>query len=358
MKFVASMFVAFSFQNAAFAQPAPTTASPGDLSQSASSLASQAEAACNTAGDLSQCCSQYGTCTQNLVEAAATCTAQINDALQTCGYRDQSAACRARHGVIQNNECVCEAGRQWNDPVTKACCVTNPARYERNRQRCENSGGTYRCSQRGDGGWCSCPLGMDHPLDEDGDVDLGVCAGETVNRQRIQEMRNDLASLAAERDRLAARARELEEQLRIAESEGDELQDELEATRQELAAVRRYLDFLRDILASHGIEAPSEDEVAGATPHPAEGGVITSPGEIPGAREAAAQVAAESTQVPPGPEQTGSSSPEEESWCEENPVPCGFIIAGAIITAAGLGVGLYEAFKPPPEVEIGFDYHR
>lgn len=352
------MMLAMLVHGTALAQPAPEAAPADNPSQPVNlgPLGTQAYQTCVTSMDQSEACSQYGLCTQGLVDAAATCTEQINDAVQTCGYQNQDAACRARHGVVRDNTCVCEAGRQWNNPEEKTCCVTNPARYEQRRKRCEDSGGTFRCSQRGDGGWCFCPLGM--LLNEH-----GMCEGEAVGRQRIQEMRDDIAGLTAERDRLQARIAELERELRTAESEGDQLQADLEAARQELAAVRRYLDFLRDILAARGIETPSEAEVAdgmtgtGSTMPSLAGDSATTPSDsLPGARESAAQVAAEATYVPPS--QVGATNESEESWCERNPVPCGFIIAGAVITAAGLGVGLYEALKPPPEVTIGFDYNR
>jgi hypothetical protein len=357
MKFLAIMIVivALVFQNAALAQTTPATAPTGNPDATTTEM----DATCPADWSIDECCSALDNCSTTLRSESASCTAQLNGLAQTCGYKTHDEAlaadCRSRHGTLTGNECVCEAGRQWNNAETKACCVTNPAAYERRRQRCEDSRGTFRCSQRGDGGWCSCPLGTF--LNEDGE-----CEGEAVGRQRIQEMRDDVTRLTAERDRLETRADELEQELQTAAGEGDQLHEELEAARRELARIRRYLNLLRDILASHGIEAPSENEAigapAGSTPSPAEGGATTPLDEVPGTREVAAQVAAESTRVPPGQLAATSEADEaeEKTWCEENPWPCGFIIAGAAITAAGLGVGLYEAFKPPPEVTIGFDY--
>ncbi len=57
--------------------------------------------------------------------------------------------------------------------------------------------------------------------------------------------------------------------------------------------------------------------------------------------------------APPPPEED-----EDESWCSENPGICTVIIIGAVLGATALGVGLYEALKPTPEVTIDHDYHR
>jgi hypothetical protein len=74
-------------------------------------------------------------------------------------------------------------------------------------------------------------------------------------------------------------------------------------------------------------------------------------------------VTAEPTPPPPAdpenplvPPPAPPSENEDESWCSENPGICTVIIVGAVLGATALGVGLYEALKPAPEVSIDHDY--
>ncbi|MFA5413778.1 MAG: hypothetical protein WC348_04585, partial [Patescibacteria group bacterium] len=248
MKFVTLIAVVLFAQNV-FAQTSESTemtssGGPGD----------EARASCLLADDQTQCCTDYGDCVQSLGNSSEQCAAVA----RLCGHQDPATAlqdgCRQRNSIVQGNECVCSAGLQWNSD-DKTCCTTNPATYERRRSACERSRGTYHCNDHG--GWCGCPLGMSHPIDEDGHVDYSTCGGEAVNRERIQEMRDNIATLTAEAEEagqqiaaLQAERDALRAQLDQALSQLDELDnlaDTVGEMEQRLVEMDAELSFLRHL---------------------------------------------------------------------------------------------------------------
>ncbi|MBI5071392.1 hypothetical protein HZB93_00640 [Candidatus Falkowbacteria bacterium] len=354
MRFI-TLIVAVLFAQNAFAQ---TSESTEQTEQSAAPVilgeaGNAALTSCLEADDGTQCCTDYGDCVQNLGDNSEQCAAVA----RLCGHQDLDAAmregCQQRNAIVQGSECACAAGLSWNNESDKVCCTANPATYERRRNACEHSGGTYHCNSRG--GWCGCPLGMSHPIEEDGDVDYSSCTGEAVNRERLQAMRDNIATLTAEveeagqqiaalqaeRDALRAQLDQTLSQL----AELDNLEDTVGEMEQRLAEMDAELSFLRHLRDQYeefiARQAQTIADLGGIPPLPP--GIPEEDEPLPGTAAAVAEAAGGSR---PGPMEPLPPPEEEEgNWCSENGWACAGIIIGAAAALAGATVGIVEATR-------------
>ncbi len=379
MKFVTLIAMVLFAQNA-FAQTSestepsaePTTPEPAPEQPALPSLGEagdQAHTACLSTDDTNQCCNEYGSCVQSLGESSEQCAAVA----RLCGHENVNAAlqdsCRQRNASVQGNECICAAGLNWNSESDKTCCTTNPAAYERRRSACERSGGTYHCSSHG--GWCGCPLGMDHPIDADGDVDHSVCDGEAVNQERIEEMRDRLAtlqaeaeaagrqiaSLQAERDTLQRQLDDAQARLAHAdEVEGQlaELERSIDNLERRLAEMDAELVYLRHLRDQHQEFIDRQAQVIADL-----GGIPPLPPGIPGEDEVFQETAGSTEPSPFEPTPPPSEEEEETAWCNRG---FGEVLLCYILPAvatAGLVVGSVCAagYCEPTDTRTSYSYH-
>ncbi len=322
MMFCSQNVFAQETSTASAAQSAPATPD-----QPADDAAPSDAAACQAGG--TNCCDGWGTCRTNLQGQEAQCTDDIGRLVEACGGETETEVlatdCRARNSILAENECVCESGLQWNSEE-KECCVANPAAYDRRRRMCEDSDGDYRCGGRN--GWCWCPQGME--LDAENGEE---CTGTALNRQGIRDLRARVQSLTEERDRLQRQVTQLTTDLATQREANETLRGQLDQTQQDLARVQQRLDTLIASLALQGVTVPDESPAGETAPG-------STSGEIPGASQAVAAVAAEATQQSPLPPETAVAE-EEEGWPEWAKWLLGIGIAGAV--TAGTLIPLCEA---------------
>jgi hypothetical protein len=360
MRFVALIVTVLFTQNA-FAQTSESTEQPEQPTapESLGEYGDPARSSCLQTGDQTQCCTEYGTCVQSSAEDSEQCATVA----RLCGHQNLDAAlqdgCQQRNAIVQGSECACSSGLQWNSG-DKTCCTTNPAVYERRRSACDHSGGTYHCNDHG--GWCGCPLGMSHPIDEDGHTDRGICSGEAVNRERIQAMRDEIATLTAqaeeagrqiaalqdERDALRRQLDQAQADLALAEElerQLAELEHTIDETGRQLAVLDQELFFLRNLRGEYERHIARQNEMISelggippAVPTPSASASASAP--LPGTREAIAEAASES-----GPSPLAPTPPPEEG--EEAPHFCNASFGGVLLcyflpaaALAGLGVGI------------------
>jgi len=201
---------------------------------------------------------------------------------------------------------------------------------------------------------------MSHPIDEDGHVDYNTCGGEAVNRERIQEMRDNIATLTAEaeeagqqiaalqaeRDALQANLDRAQADLaRVGELEGQlaEVVASVEEMEQDLVEMDAELSFLRHLREQYeefiARQAQTIADLGGIPPLPP--GIPDEDEPLPGTREAIAAAAGGSQPNPLAP----TTLPPEEG--EETPHFCNASFGGVLLcyilpaaALAGLGVGI------------------
>jgi hypothetical protein len=363
MKFV-TMFVVVLFAQNVFAQTSPVSlGEPGDAARDS----------CLTSYDQTQCCNEYGTCVQSLDENSEQCATVA----RLCGHQNLDAAmregCQQRNAIVQGNECICASGLQWDNDNDKTCCTTNPATYERRRSACERSGGTYHCSSRG--GWCGCPLGMSHPIDEDGHTDYRTCSGEAVNRERIQAMRDEIATMAAqaeeagrqiaalqtEREILQGQLEQARANLALAEDlerQLEEIERSLDEMEREFVEMDAELSFLRNRRREYERHIERQalmiGELGGIPP-----AAPTPDNEpLPGTREAVAAAARDTGSDPLAPTTPPPEEGEETAWCNQGfgEVLLCYVLPAVAIGGLVVGSVCAAGYCDRPEGTIGFAY--
>lgn len=219
--------------------------------------------------------------------------------------------CRSRRGTWSNGECTCTSPNSWFTEESEECCVSSVARYERRMRACRESGGNWTCR-----GECRCP-------NEGQQLADGVCVGDATSREEIQRMRNRIPELEADVARVQG-------ELETARAQGGAQADQISDLEDQLTAARDALDELRDLLA---LREQQLRDALGTVPAP-----------LPGTAEAIAAAAGGSEPGPLGPTPPPEAEEGEETcwaWDRE----CPWILIGSLVSAGGLGVGIWAATR-------------
>lgn len=311
----------------------PSTAFAQDPAADQSAETSADQSAMPNDLTLEQCWSNLQNCYAKLQADNARYTALLAELAQRGGFHsvDEMLAqdCRSRRGTWQDNKCVCAEPSQWFTPESEECCVPNPRAYGWNKSACDDSGGTYSCR-----GGCRCPMGTQ--------LLSGHCEGEEATREEVERLRALIPELEAEASRLQG-------ELETARASDEEDAASVAALEDELRAVRNELEWLRTLLAERDSYIRSLGGTPPETPEPppGEGEALTPDEEIPGASEAVAAVAAES--MGQEPVRSAELPDDDKSWCQENSGICALVIIGSTAAAVGLGFGIYEVVRGPPD---------
>lgn len=343
MKFMTLIVTGFvMFATSVFAQPGRTT-QPDDSTAGQAPMTPDPTPPtvdprteqCIQTGDITTCCGGLTACQDIQVELGRERREQMDTAANAYGESPEQYGrrlCRSIggswgdlwDGSDWHTNCECHSPREW-DAEHEYCLPENAEYLER---LCRESGGRWT------GGYCDC-LGRQR--------EGGRCTG----RNRVEELEHQIAelqtqlgelrttrdNLATERDNLRGQLTQAEldlqqlgalrGQLAELEESMQEMDRDMAALDAEITGLRNLRDLQRQFIEEQGLLIA---ELGGVPP------AFITPGEIPGAVAATAEVAAESTEPPVGQ----VPAAEEE---EDGETSCGtWCIIG--IVAGGVAVGL------------------